>query len=219
MPPRWDCWGRGTAPFVPRSPAARRPSRPGGPGLAARTWCETACRAPTVSFVRDYLCPWGAARTLRLSATSGELDRECSESRRQVAAGFSLRDSVAMPAFCSAPAFTTVHSVADQSWKHELPCPCGVYCEGRGPRPWERHSLQAPTSHALRGFGSGAQREPSAGSRRLLPACSGRTARRAPRNLDPQCALDSGSIVGARHAVPLRCPWRGMSYVRGGGAA
>jgi hypothetical protein len=39
-------WRRGEAPFVPRSPAARRPSRPGGPGLAARTGCETACFAP-----------------------------------------------------------------------------------------------------------------------------------------------------------------------------
>jgi hypothetical protein len=40
---------RAEAPFVPQAPAARRPSRPGGPlpsqqtmGLAARTGCETA---------------------------------------------------------------------------------------------------------------------------------------------------------------------------------
>jgi hypothetical protein len=46
------CRRRGEAPFVPRSPAARRPSRPGGPGLAARTGCETTCFAPTRPYAK-----------------------------------------------------------------------------------------------------------------------------------------------------------------------
>ncbi len=37
----------GNSPLVPRKPAARRPSRPSGPWLAARTGCETARIAPT----------------------------------------------------------------------------------------------------------------------------------------------------------------------------
>src|SRR4030042_1997512 len=42
-------WGEGgEPPFGPAGPAARRPFRPGGPRLAARTGCETACSAPTL---------------------------------------------------------------------------------------------------------------------------------------------------------------------------
>ncbi len=68
-----DSVRRGEAPFVPRSPAARRSSRPGGPGLAARTGCETACFAPTYQYDETSQAP----RCVRVAARTHVTPTAC----------------------------------------------------------------------------------------------------------------------------------------------